>query len=255
MVTATETTPGMVSAGADLESDIPPLQSGDRMSRAEFERRYHAMGPEVRAELIEGVVFVASPVSKKHSQLHFDLAGWAAYYCGFTPGLEGGSDATVRLDLDNEPQPDILLRISPDHGGRSGTSEDDYFEGAPEFVLEVAASSVSYDLHDKLRVYRRNGVLEYVVWRVRDRALDWFVLREGQFVRLMPSTDGLLRSEVFPGLWLDAQAVLRRDMAAVYRGVQDGLASPEHAAFVAKLAAEAARIAQAAPAMPQEPRP
>ena len=235
MVTATEMTPGMVSAGGDLESDIPPLQSGDRMSRAEFERRYHAMGHEVRAELIEGMVFVASPVSVSHSELHFSLAGWAGYYRGFTPGLEGGLDATVRLDLDNEPQPDILLRLRSDHGGRTVTSEDDYVEGAPEFVLEVAASSVSYDLHDKLRVYRRNGVLEYVVWRVRERVVDWFHLRDGQFVRLMPSLDGLYRSVIFPGLWLDPATLLARDMDSVYGALDRGIATPEHAAFAARL--------------------
>jgi Uma2 family endonuclease len=139
------------------------------------------------------------------------------------------------LDLDNEPQPDALLLIDPACGGQARFSPDDYIEGSPELVAEVASSSVSYDLHAKLHVYRRNGVREYVVWRVLEQAIDWFVLRAGQYERLPVDANGLLRSEVFPGLWLDAAALVRGELATVLAIVQQGLGSPEHAAFVARL--------------------
>ena len=250
MATATRTVPPRPAPDAEDEPAILPLESGDRLARDEFERRYRAMPSHIRAELVEGVVYVASPVSRQHGRFHFDLTGWASFYQAFTPGIEGAADATIRLDLDNEPQPDILLRIAPDHGGRSATSEDDYFEGGPELVIEVAASSASYDLHDKLNAYRRNGVVEYVVWRVRDHVIDWFVLRGGRYERLTPTAEGQFRSEVFPGLWLDVSAALRGDMAAVLRILQEGIASPEHAAFVARLQGAAATIAASMPVPP-----
>ena len=243
MASVIESTTLAASAISGSGPAVPRLESGDRLTRDEFERRYHAMPSGVRAELIEGVVYVASPVSGGHRRPHFNLGIWLGVYMTFTPGTEGGTEGTVRLDLDNEPQPDLLLRVLPDHGGRSTNSEDDYLEGAPELVVEVAASSVSYDLHDKLRAYRRNGVLEYIVHRVKDGAIDWFILRGGQYERLAPSADGLHRSETFPGLWLDAGAFLRGDHATVFRVAQEGANSPEHAAFVARLAEAHARIA------------
>lgn len=219
-----------------LPAAVPPLENGDRLSRAEFERRYDAMPDLKRAELIEGEVYVSSPVRvQQHGLPHFQLVGWlAAYYAG-TPRLLAGDNSTIRLDLDNEPQPDAFLMIKPGYGGQARISDDDYVERAPELVAEVAASSVSYDLGKKLHVYRRNQVREYVVWRVQDRAIDWFVLRDGAYEPLAPGDDGLLRSEVFPGLWLDPAAMLRDDLAAVLAVVQQGLASPEHAAFAARL--------------------
>ena len=137
--------------------------------------------------------------------------------------------------MDNEPQPDAVLLIDPACGGQAHISADDYIENAPEFVAEVAASSVSIDLHTKFQIYQRSGVREYLVWRVLDQAIDWFVLRAGHYERLVPDAQGILRSEVFPGLWLDTAAVLRGDIAAVLATVQHGLASPEHEAFVVHL--------------------
>jgi len=161
---------------------------------------------------------------------------WLGVYWSTTPGVEAGDNATVRLDLENEPQPDAFLRILPACGGQSRDSGE-YVGGAPELIAEVAASSASYDLHDKLRAYQRNGVCEYVVWRVWDRAIDWFVLREGHFERLAPDSAGYYRSEVFPGLWLDAAALIRGDLARVLAVLQEGLSSPEHAQFVDRLRA------------------
>jgi len=149
--------------------------------------------------------------------------------------VEASDNVTVRLDLDNEPQPDALLFIDPACGGHVLIDAEGYIEGAPELVAEVASSSASYDLHAKLRVYRRNGVREYLVWRVLDREIDWFVLRAGQYERVLLDAEGLYRSEVFPGLWLDPVALLRGDLATVLAVVQRGLASPEHAAFVTRL--------------------
>jgi Uma2 family endonuclease len=146
-----------------------------------------------------------------------------------------GDNSTVRLDLDNMPQPDGLLFVQPEHGGRVRIGDDGYIEGAPDLVAEVASSSVSYDLRSKLEAYRRNGVREYVVWRVLDRELDWFVNRQGQFDRLAPETDGLLKSTCFPGLWLDPLALLRGDLKAVLACLRHGLESPEHVEFVEQL--------------------
>jgi Uma2 family endonuclease len=212
-----------------------PLEAGDHLTRAEFERRYEACPDLKKAELVEGVVYVPSPVRLDvHAAPHGLISAWLCVYEGRTPGVVMGDNATVRLDLDNEPQPDALLRIV--RGGQSRLSEDGYVEGAPEAVVEITASTASYDLHAKLRAYRRNGVREYVVWRVRDEALDWLVLEAGAYVPLPPAIDGTLRSRVFPGLWLDPPALLRRDIPRVLAVLEEGLKSPEHAAFVDLLA-------------------
>jgi Uma2 family endonuclease len=220
---------------------LPPLENGDRLSRSEFERRYDAMPGLKKAELIEGVVYMPSPVRfRRHGRPHAHLIGWLVTYEAGTPGVESGDNSTARLDLDSEPQPDALLLIDPERGGQAVISADDFVEAAPELVAEISASSASYDLHAKLDVYRRNGVREYIVWRVLDRVIDWFVLQGGQFVPLTP--DGsLLKSEVFPGLWLDASAIIRGDMTTVLAVVQQGLSSPEHAAFVSRLNAAAGK--------------
>lgn len=215
---------------------VPALENGDRLTRAEFERRYEAMPHLKKAELIEGVVYVPSPVRhRQHSSPHAHLITWLGLYTANTPGVEVGDNGSVRLDLDNEPQPDALLFIDPTRGGQVRISDDGIIEGAPELVAEVASSSVSYDLHAKLHVYRRNGVCEYIVWRVLEQEVDWFVLRNGQYERMPRDAQGLVRSEVFPGLWLDPAALLRGDLATVLAIVQQGLASPEHHAFVARL--------------------
>jgi Uma2 family endonuclease len=219
---------------------IPPLENGDRLTRDEFERRYDAMPQLKKAELIEGVVHMPSPVRHvEHGHPHFNAITWLGYYAAFTHGVQGGDNSTLRLDLENEPQPDAYLIVLPEVGGQSVVDEEGYIAGAPELILEVAASSASYDLHGKQGAYLRNGVREYVVWRVLEGAVDWFVLREGVYERLSPDDAGVLRSEVLPGLWLDAAALLRGDLAEVLGVLQRGLASPEHALFVRRLGGEA----------------
>jgi Uma2 family endonuclease len=215
---------------------IPPLENGDRLTRAEFERRYDAMPHLKKAELIEGEVYMASAVRhRQHGHPHARLVTWMGIYQIYTPGVEVGNNGSVRLDLDNEFQPDALLIILPERGGQARISNDDFIEGAPELVAEVASSSASYDLGKKLNVYRRCGVREYVVWRVRDRQVDWFVNREGRFEPPPPSADGILRSTVFPGLWLDPGALVQGEKARVKTMLEQGLKSPEHAEFVARL--------------------
>lgn len=215
---------------------VPPLEPGDRLTRDEFERRYDAMPQIKKAELIEGVVHMPSPVRwKKHGSPHFQLITWLGHYAANTPGIEGGDNASTRLDLENEPQPDAALIIEPALGGNVRISSDDYVVGAPELVAEVTASSVSIALNTKFRVYRRNEVQEYVVWRVRDQAIDWFVLRHGDYERLSLNPAGQFQSEVFPGLWLDPAAMVGGDLAKVLRVLDDGIRSPAHAAFVERL--------------------
>ena len=193
-----------------------PLENGDRLTRAEFERRYDAM-PEInKAELIEGEVYMPSPVRyEQHGHPHTRLVTWLGNYETDTPGVEAGDNASIRLDLDNEPQPDAFLIIRPERGGQARISEDDYIKGAPELVAEVASSSASYDLGKKLNAYRRNGVREYIVWRVLDRQVDWLVNHEGQFEPMRPAADGILRSTVFPGLWLDPNALVSGEKTTV----------------------------------------
>lgn len=214
----------------------PPLRNGDRLTAVEFERRYNAMAGLKKAELIEGVVYMPSPVSfEDHAGPHFDFITWLGTYRVATKGIRGGDNATLRLDLDSTPQPDGFLVILPAYGGRVRISTDGYIEGGPELTAEIAASSVSYDLHDKLRVFRRNAVLEYVVWRVLDSAIDWFVLREGRYDRLSLAADGLYKSFVLPGLWLDPKAMISGDMETVMKVLNQGISSAEHAEFVEKL--------------------
>jgi hypothetical protein len=220
---------------------IPPLQAGDRLTRAEFERRYDAMPDLKKAELIEGVVHMPSPVrAEQHGDRHADLIGWLTAYRANTPGVRVSADASVRLDADNEPQPDALMYIQEGFGGQARIDAEGYLAGGPELVAEIAASTVRIALNEKLRVYRDNNVREYVVWRVEERAIDWFVLRQGQYDRLALTSAGLYQSECFPGLWLDPAALMAFDLARVLQIVQQGLASPEHAAFVVRLQQKAA---------------
>jgi len=223
------------STTATDSTDSAALTAGDRLSRDEFERRYAAMPHQKKAELIEGVVYMPSPVStESHGAPHADLMTWLGLYRSRTPGVQVADNATVRLDWDNEPQPDAFLRILPACGGQT-RDEDRFVAGGPELAAEIAASSASYDLHDKKEAYRRNNVREYLVWRVEDRAIDWFVLRGGRYDLLPADAQGVLKSEVFPGLWLDPAALLAGDLDRVLQVVQQGTASDQHTAFVQRL--------------------
>ena len=216
---------------------IPRLENGDHLTRDEFERRYKAT-PEVWAELVEGVVFLSAPIRiKEHGEPHADFTTWLGIYKMSTPDVHGASRTTLRLDCKNEFQPDVSVFIDPACGGRA-RSEDGYLAGSLELAAEVSATTASIDRNAKYGVYQRNQIQEYIIWRVYDEAIDWFVLQSGAYVPLAADpTDGLLKSRVFPGLWLDSAALIGGDMPSVVAALNRGLATAEHAAFVAQLAA------------------
>ena len=212
---------------------LPPLESGDRLTLPEFERRYYASANVKKAELIEGVVYVASPArAAQHSRPHGIIMAWLGAYWTATPGVDLQVEPTVRLDTDNEPQPDALLRIEPEVGGNSSISEDDYIEGAPELIVEISASSAAYDLNDKLNAYRRNGVREYIVWQIYENRVDWFALQDGRYIPLMPDDRGIVRSHIFPGLWLCVEALRQQNRTELNAVLRQGLETTEHQEFV-----------------------
>ncbi|HTL89336.1 MAG TPA: Uma2 family endonuclease [Leptolyngbya sp.] len=226
----------MAIQSSNLKASVPRLENGDRLSRHEFERRYAAASHPKKAELIEGVVYVAAALRfKSHGQPHAQLMVWLGNYQIATFGTALADNTTVRLDRDNDPQPDVALFIEPDFGGQVRISSDDYIEGAPELIAEVAASSAAYDLGDKKKVYRRNGVQEYIVWQMFENRLDWFGLHEDEYVPLLPDEAGVIRSRVFPGLWLSIDALLSGEMLQVMAVLQQGLNSPEYQTFSQQL--------------------
>jgi len=197
-----------------------PLESGDRLTRAEFERRYSTRHDIKKAELIEGVVYVSSPVrTEDHGRPHFIANTWLGVYFARTEGIVPATDSTVKLDLDNEVQPDLYFAWDEAHGGRARLV-DGYLEGAPDLVVEVSASSASHDLGAKMNVYRRNGVREYVVWQILEERIDWFRLANGVYEAVAPNAEGVVESSVFSGLRLDVAAMLRGDLAAVLAAME-----------------------------------
>jgi Uma2 family endonuclease len=189
-----------------------------------------------KAELIEGIVHMPPAVrAENHGGPHADLIGCLVLYRASTPGVKVYDNSSIRLDLENEPQPDVAMMIESAYCGTAKLSDDDYIEGAPELVAEVSASTAETDLTRKFRVYARNGVREYLVLRIIDREIDQFVLRENQYERIPNAPDGILRSNEFPGLWIDKAALIRGDVATVLRLLQEGMLSSEHQNFVAEL--------------------
>ena len=211
------------------------LQTGDRMTRDEFHRVYSQMPARFRAELIGGIVYVASPLKRRHGTNHLPL-GTLFFTCeARTPGVESGDNTTILLGEHGEPQPDLFLRILPECGGQSQTSEDDYVLGAPELIAEIALSSRSIDLHGKREDYARYGVCEYLVLCLREQRLRWFDLRHDR--ELEPDAEGICRITTFPGLWIAGNAVLAKDHARMLAVLEQGLATPEHEQLVRGLAA------------------
>lgn len=214
--------------------DSPPLSNGDRLTRDEFERRYEGMPEIKKAELIEGVVVMGSPLRfSSHAEPHARIVTWLGVYQASTPGVALGDNPTVRLDLDNEPQPDAILRIR--EGGSSFLTQKDYVEGSPELVVEIAASTAAIDLGDKKQAYRRNRIPEYLIWQVVEQKLDWFRWVEGDYISLDPDGEGICRSQIFPGLWLAVPPLLSGDLSQVLTVLQQGIRSAEHQAFVDQL--------------------
>jgi Uma2 family endonuclease len=218
------------------QPQLPPLENGDHLDQATFHARYEAMPEDVRAELIGGIVFMSSPVRRPHGRWTLLLCGWLFEYEAATPGTEGLDNTTVILLEDEEPQPDVFLRILPECGG-STRDEDDYVTGPPELVIEVASSSDAIDMRLKKKGYEQAGVQEYLVVLTRPREVCWFTLRDGRYEALDPDPDGVFRSQRFPGLWLDPHALFAKHPGGLQAIVARGIATPEHTAFVARLAA------------------
>jgi Uma2 family endonuclease len=213
------------------------LEPGDHLDQASFHARYAAMPEHVKAELIGGVVYMPAALRRTHGRSSSLLIYWLGAYEVETPGVEVCDNTTTIMGEDSEPQPDACLIVQPEHGGQMRVTEDDYLQGAPELVGEVASSTEAYDLHSKKQDYERAGVREYLVLALRQQKVLWFVNREGRFQEQPPDADGILRSNVFPGLWLDPEALIRRNGRRMLEVLRQGLATPSHAAFVAQLAA------------------
>src|ERR1051325_135550 len=219
-----------------------PFYNGQRMTASELLRRWEELPELVRLrhkrtkiELLGGFIRMSPTSGGFHASPEYDFHGALAIYSWSTPGVVAGAPASIILDEDNIPEPDAFMAIDPKHGGRIRFDEKGYIYGAPEFHGEISASSVARDLGHKKEIYRRFGVNEYVVWRVKEKIIDWFVLRGEQYEPL-PAPDGISRSETFPGLWLAAPALVAGDYARVTQVLQEGLATPEHHMFVEKLA-------------------
>ena len=217
-------------------TSAPPLEPGQRLRQPEFHRRYHAMPPGIKAELVGGVVVMPSPLGNRHGIVDAAAAPWLGSYKSRTPGTQVSHNATTILDEDDEFQPDCWLRILPEKGGRS-RDVGQYVGGCPELVVEVADSSRSIDLGAKLAEYERAGAQEYVVFALGPDEVFWHLRQGDKLVRVDPGPDGLHRSAAFPGLWLDPTALFSDDGLALLAALDRGLATDEHAAFVADLAA------------------
>jgi hypothetical protein len=227
---ATVSTPSPGSVPGPLE-----LHNGDRMKQPLFHSIYEQMPENFRAELIGGIVYVGSPLKSRHGKNHYRLTFVFNSYESRTPGIEGSDNTTVILGEDDEPQPDLYLRILPEFGGQSTTSEKDYVLGAPELLAEVADTSLAFDLNQKRDSYKASGVLEYIVVCLREKQVRWFDLKAG--TECTADAEGVHRSRVFPGLWLHGPALLTRNYQQLIATLEQGLATPEHAAFIAKMKA------------------
>ena len=215
---------------------IPLLENGDRLTREEFHRRYEAMPENVKAELIKGVVYMSSPVRvSKHGKPHAKMMVFLGVYYANTSGTDLSDNVTYIVSDYYEPQPDAVLRIEENRGGKSWVNDNDYLEGSPELVVEIASSTASYDLHDKLEIYEQKGVQEYIVWRVLDEQIDWFGLENSKYERLAPNKQGIIESKVFAGLRLNVQAMLKDNLQKVLSDLQKGLQSKNYKDFAEQL--------------------
>jgi hypothetical protein len=222
-------------ASAARKTQPPPLVHGQRLDQKAFHERYEAMPPHVRAELIGGIVYMSSPQKKPHGRSQTVLDHWLGEYEANTPGVEAMTGSTTILGAESEPQPDGIMIILPNFGGRTWEDEQEYLHGPAELLAEISDATEAFDLKAKKIDYESAGVLEYLVVALRLKNVFWFVRSRGKFKEMKAGPDGILRSKVFPGLWLDPDALLRRDRQTLLAVLRQGLASPEHANFVKKL--------------------
>jgi Uma2 family endonuclease len=216
------------------ERSTPPLVDGETLTRDEFMRRWEAMPQLKRAELLGGVVYLPSPLSIPHGEILAAITGWLCVYRASTTGCRAAANATwfMRQDV---PQPDGAMWLAPECGGKS-VPAGLYQEGPPEFVAEVSLSSKERDLGPKFQLYQDAGVKEYLTVLIHDQEVRWHRLVPRKYRLMPPGDDGVLRSVVFPGLWLNPAALFADDAAGVLATLQEGLASKEHAEFVKRLA-------------------
>lgn len=225
----------IASAGHSLIETVPPLENGDRLDQPTFLERYEAMSEDFRAELIGGIVYVASPQKVPHSRTATLVGHWLGAYEEETLGTQVLAGPSDILGSESMPEPDHCLLILPEYGGQTRINEKDYLVGAPELIVEVASTTESRDLHQKKADYDSGGVREYVVVALHSRKVFWFVRRGSRLAVSKAGENGIFRSRVFPGLWLDPDALLRGDRRALFTLARKGLASDEHEAFVKKL--------------------
>ena len=211
-----------------------PLREGDHLTREKFMRRWEAMPDLKFAELIGGIVHMPSPISRIHCDFHGRLSVWLGHYASATAGCTLLTAGTWLMAGDNAPQPDLAYCIDPRRGGQS-REEGGYAAGAPELIVEISYTTGVRDSGIKKRLYERSGVLEYLIVKPEKRQLEWNELVEGKYREIQPGADGFFRSRVFPGLWLNAEALWNCDYAALSTAVQQGTSTPEHAEFVGKL--------------------
>ena len=214
---------------------VPPLENGDRLTREEFHRRYEAMPEKVKAELIKGVVYFRIKTTATRAEANAAMVGLIGLYSSNTLGTSFVLHVSLMIDKKSEAQPDAVLRIKENYGGKSWINDRDYLEGAPELVVEIASSSASYDLHDKLEMYEQKGVQEYIVWRVLDKQIDWFGLEKEKYKKFVRNKQGIIESKVFPGLRLNVKAMLKDDLQKVLSDLQKGLESKKYKDFVGQL--------------------
>jgi Uma2 family endonuclease len=219
----------------DARRVLPPLVAGQHLDQPTFHERYAAMLPEMWAELVGGIVSIMSPHGIAHGEAASDVGYWLGHYLRFTEGLQGPANATTILGAFSETHPDGQLRIPEELGGRTRIV-DNFIVGPPELIIEIGRSSREFDLGPKKGDYERAGVLEYVAVALDPDGVRWFVRRGDRFEDLQPGPDGVFRSEVFPGLWLDPAALFAGDLHGLTAALERGLATPEHAAFVERLA-------------------
>lgn len=220
-------------AARRFPGELAPLQNGDRLSQPEFHRLYAACPEGMTFELVAGTVYMASPLGYEHARFHVALTAALLLYENETPGIELLDNPTIILGPESEPQPDIMLRILPECGGRTHLSAG-YVAGAPEFVAEIASSSRAIDLHQKRQDYQRAGIQEYLVISLREPQLSWFHFPSRRQIR--PDGEGVYRSHVFPGLWIHGRSLLALKRRPLLQMMRSGLRSPGHERFVRRLA-------------------
>ena len=212
----------------------PQLLPGMHLDCDEFLERWVALPNLKYAELINGVVYMPSPLSRDHGVPDNMIATWIGMYCWNTPGTEAGSNLTYLFSAKNVPQPDQSLRILPAHGGRT-KDQGNLNAGPPELAIEVSVSSLNFDLGDKLTMYELEKVQEYLIVDVKNQQIHWHQLVDNKYQRLEPDDAGVLKSIVFPGLWLNGQALFDHDTSLLQSVLQQGLHSPEHTEFIERL--------------------